>query len=634
MRRPGPGGVTLSAAVAGIVVAAIFFGEGLSEGRLFWIGVAVLVVTALGWILAPPTLSRPGIAFLASLGGLVVWQALSIHWSISPASSWDYANRGLVYLAFACAGVLLGGVPRTRVARGLAEILFALLAVALAAKVVPALYGDYGRLARLRWPVEYWNELALLAAASVPLALWLGGRREAKPRGRIAGALLLYLAFVSVVLTFSRFGIVLAVLAAVVWLVLERDRLDSLPALVAALPAAGVSVVVGLALPGIAHDGESHSARVRDGVVFGIVLVACAVAVVLVMRALVARDPDVPRRRRFAARAGITVVLVCVLGLAALVVHAGGPVAFVQDRWHEFSATQSVNGPVRLGSASSGNRWTWWQQAWNAFTHHPGGGTGAGTFELTSTVAAHNSLLSTIEPHNTPLQFLSETGIVGFLLYAAMIAAVVFAVVRGPRDPATLALALAALVAVVHSAVDIDWDFVATQGPLFALAGVLVSKPPERALAPARAWLPAAGVAVCCLAALYSLFSPWYSARRLDAALSALDRMDFAAAHADASSAHSLNPLALDPLYVLAATDNSMSYLIKATKREPTNPDPWFELATYEAERKNWRAAYVAANHSYTLDRFGPVGVRCGLLDEARFEAFGEKPKGVVCHFL
>ena len=95
---------------------------------------------------------------------------------------------------------------------------------------------------------------------------------------------------------------------------------------------------------------------------------------------------------------------------------------------------------------------------------------------MTSTVDAHNSLQTTVEPHNTPLQFLSETGIVGFLLYAGAITSVVVAVLRR-RDRTTVALGFVALVAAVHSIVDIDWNFIATQGLLFALCGALVARP-------------------------------------------------------------------------------------------------------------------------------------------------------------
>src|SRR5438067_2985004 len=246
MRRDGPGGVTLFAAVAGLVAAVLFFGHGSSGGTLFWLGASALVLAAVGWIWAPPVLSRAGVVFFLLLGALVVWQAVSIHWSITPAGSWDYANRGLVYLAFAGAGALLGGVPRARIGEALAALLGLAFVVALSAKVF-AFYDGYAGFARLRWPLEYWNELALLAAGAVPLALWLAAQR------RLAGSPLLYAAFVPDVLTFSRFGLALAVVAAVAWLVIERDRLYSFPALVAAVPLAGIVAGIGLALPGIAE---------------------------------------------------------------------------------------------------------------------------------------------------------------------------------------------------------------------------------------------------------------------------------------------------------------------------------------------------------------------------------------------
>jgi O-Antigen ligase len=605
MRRAGLGG-ELAAAAFALLGVAVLFGHGSSDGRLFWIGVAALVLAALGWILWPAALSGPGVAFFCLLGALVVWEAVSIHWSIQPARSWDYANRGLVYLAFAAVGALLGGFSRARIAEALAALLAVLFVVALAGKVVPAFYEDYGRLARLRFPLEYWNELALLAAAAVPLALWLAARR------RVAGSLLLYAAFVTVVLTFSRFGVLLAVLAAVAWLVLERDRLDSFPAFVAALVPAAIVAGIALALPGIANDGEPHSTRVRDGLIFGALLVVGALVAAFASR----WNPEVARRRRLAAQAAVVAFLICIGVAIGLIVRAGGPIAFVQHRWHEFSATQSVGSTARFGSASSGNRWTWWQQAWSAFTHHPGGGTGAGTFALTSTVDAHNSLQTTVEPHNTPLQFLSETGIVGFLLYAGAIASVVVAFVRGPRDRATLALGLAALVALVHSVIDIDWDYVATQGALFAIGGVLVSRPAE--VRRAR-WLPAAATAACCLAGIYSLFSPWQSNRSVNAAYDEIFG-DRAAALADAKEAHSLNPLALEPLYLLAGLENDVRFVRQATEREPRNPDTWYQLAAFEYARAHYCAADDAASRSYDLDQFGPAGQpgNVGLLARQR----------------
>ena len=622
MPRADVGAAGLPAAAAGLLFLALFFGQGTSDSRLFWIGVAALLVAAVAVAWRPHSVNGTAGVFLALLGGFVLWQAATIAWSIEPAASWNYANRGLVYFAFACVGVLLGSVPRRWIAAGLGALTTAVLLVALAAKVVPGIYPDYGRLARLRWPLDYWNELALVAAITVPLGLWLASRRDRPLRARVAGALHVYIALVAIVLTFSRFGIALAVLAAAAWVWLDRNRLDSFAALAAVVPPGAIVAAVALSLPGIANDGVSHSTRARDGAIFGVLFVVGGVVAGGAARVALSREPNIAQRRRAALGVGAGLVGLCVIGLVVLVARAGGPLDFVRVRWHEFSATQSVNTVAHIGSASSGNRWAWWQQSWDAFTRHPGGGTGAGSFALTSRIAAHNSLQTTIEPHNTPLQFLTETGIVGFLLYLGVIASVVVGVVRGPRDRATYALVFVAVIGLLHSIVDIDWSFVATQGPLFVVAGVLVSRP---AAVARRSVLALAGVGIALLAAVYSLFAPWYSNRRFNDGLDAVSRFDIGGARTALSDAHKLNPLAVDPIQFLAAVDehgeerNAEKLYLLATKREPLNPDTWFELGAFYMRRQRWRDAYDALNRSYSLNRYASRQF-LALLDLSRCE--------------
>src|SRR4051794_23975557 len=132
MRLQAVRGALLPAAVGLLVFAALFLNDGSNESRLFWIGASAVVVAAIGWAWRPPPLSRPALVFFGALSVFVVWQGLSIGWSIQPARSWDYTNRGLVYLAFAAAGALLGGVSPRRLGYGAAIALGALFAWALA----------------------------------------------------------------------------------------------------------------------------------------------------------------------------------------------------------------------------------------------------------------------------------------------------------------------------------------------------------------------------------------------------------------------------------------------------------------------------------------------------------------------
>ena len=616
MRRPAVPGATLWGAAGFIVFAAFFLSSGSSQSRLFWVGTAALVVAAIGWMARPVRITHLGLVFFAALGALVLWQGLSIGWSIQAARSWDYTNRGLVYFAFAAVGALLADIAPRRLVQAAGALLGALFAWALLAKIIPGLYDDYGRLARLRYPVAYWNELALLAAASVPLGLWLtrgGGHR----RLRVGGVLLLYGALVVTVLTFSRVGIVLSVAAALLWLAIDRDRLALIGPLGVAWVTGAVVSSIGLLLPGVSDNGQAHDVRVQDGLLFGVALVVGIGVVIAASRFVLERAVDRQVARGFAGALVGAVVVVLVLA----VVRAGGPVDFVQDRWHEFdnpASAQLANTQGRLASVSSSNRWRWWQEAWNAFVDNPAAGTGAGTFGLTDRLE-RNTSLAVVEPHSTPLQFLSETGVVGFLLWIAVIASVTVAVWRRRGDNAVLALGVAAAVCVVHSLVDIDWDYVAVMGPLFLVAGALASGPAAPVERPR--WLWPAVIGIAALAVLYSLASPWLSDRRVSAAYDKILSGDPAGARNDAKAAHALNPLAIEPLIVWALTEDgekALELYRQARDREPKNPETWYELGAFELKEGRPRAAYRALNQSYTLDRYGPAGQPGSALDVAR----------------
>jgi hypothetical protein len=449
--------------------------------------------------------------------------------------------------------------------------------------------------------------------------LWLVGSRTADRRVRVAGALLLYAALVVAVLAFSRVGIVLTLVAAAAWLALDRERLDAIgPLAVAWVAGAGVAGIA-LLLPGVSEDGQPHDVRVQDGLVFGAVLVAGAAVVAFVLwRFVLARTFE----RRYARALGAGLAVLVLVAFVAAIARSGGPVDFVRDRWHEFSnpvSAQVEQTGSRLTSVSSSNRWRWWQEAWDAFVDNPLNGTGAGTFGLTDRIARESSLAVT-EPHSAPLQDLSETGLVGFLLIVAALGAAAVGVLRRERSPAAGALALGAGICVAHTLVDIDWDYVAVMGPLFLTVGALIAGPAR--IPASRSWLRVGAITVASVAILYSLFSPWLADRRLDAAYDAIVRGDLPATRAAAKSAHALNPLALEPLWLWAATEpagKALELYREARDLEPKNPETWFQLGVFELQiLQRPRAAYRDLNHSYTLDDYGPAAVKGGALDQAR----------------
>src|SRR5438876_395733 len=170
----------VSAAALGLVAAALLGGGGSGSSRLVWIGGLALLAAAVAYAaLGARVGSRAGAAYLAVLAGIVVWDGASVAWSVGPDLSWNATNRALVYLGFACLGVAAAG-PARRLAYGLALASGAAVLWALLAKAVPGLYPDYGRIARLRSPVGYWNALAQVGDALLPLGIWLLGRRRAE----------------------------------------------------------------------------------------------------------------------------------------------------------------------------------------------------------------------------------------------------------------------------------------------------------------------------------------------------------------------------------------------------------------------------------------------------------------------
>jgi tetratricopeptide (TPR) repeat protein len=628
LRDPGArAGLVVLVTAALLVALALFFGGGSAYGPLVAIGgVAILVAGAVlaaifAGLMPAPRLDGLGWTVLALLTGLVLWSGISVWWSVAPDYSWEYVNRGLVYLAFLVIGLVVGaavpGAPRV-VAFALAGLLAAVILWALAGKVIPNLFPDGARVARLRAPIDYWNGLALIASVAIPLALWLAIRREHARAVRTAGIGLVFVAGVTLLLTYSRGGVIVALIAVAAFLALTPRRLESAAALALAGAGAVLVAVWAFTQPGVSSDLQPYDVRLRDGLQFGIVLLAVGAVVVGAAYAAIAReDRWLPRvrtplsGRRLAAGAAVALVV------AILAASGGNPVAAARERVRDFTNPASTTGmgPDRYGDINLNSRWTWWQEAWTLFADHPVGGVGAGTFAVARRPIRTNTTYA-VAPHNLALQALAETGVVGFLLLTGAVLAAALSIARttarlGEREAAAAsALAVGALAYGVHALIDYDWEFIALTAPVMLVVGVLLAR--GATARRSRLWVAAALVAAPVL--LFSLAAPWVADRYVIDAYAAIDRNEPRAALDDADRARTLNPLSIDALFASAAAYEAigneraaLDQYVDAVDLQPRNWRTWYELGRFELQINFRDLAIRHLERSRELDPLGPA---------------------------
>ncbi len=141
----------------------------------------------------------------------------------------------------------------------------------------------------------------------------------------------------------------------------------------------------------------------------------------------------------------------------------GGTISHQADSFTEPKLDRQ-NDPARVLRTNSGNRWVWWEEAVDGFADRPVTGFGAGSFPVTHRRYRENRL-EVLQPHSVPLEFLTETGLVGALLALGGLALLVLAAIRGVRAREVgpeRAFACALLAGVfawsLHIWVDWDWE--------------------------------------------------------------------------------------------------------------------------------------------------------------------------------
>ena len=634
VRASGFGAVVCGLLAGGLLLAAMFAGDGSDVGGILPVGGAAVVALAVALVLAAfgrlpaPRVGGSGAVLVCGVAGLTLWIGITMSWSIAGDRSWDAFNKSLAYCAFLGVGVVLAAVGRQVGARLAAWVLSLVLGVslswALLAKAIPSLDPEGDRVARLREPVGYWNALAILADVAVVLGLWLGTERGHRRVVRVLGALLVYAATLALLLTLSRAGVVVGVAVLALWLVVGRERLQSGLLLVAS---SGPAVLVGVwafTRPALTEDVASRPDRVADGTAFGaLALVGAGVVALLVVVGL-GHSLEARTRRRL-GRALAVVAVLGVLGAgAAASVSAADAVTSGRE------CAEVVNDPSRLGSLDPNLRLCWWEEALDVYAHHAPQGAGAGSFEI-ARKRFREDARNVVQPHSVPLQHLADGGVLGlglFVLFAVgAVAACVCALRRleGPERAAAAALVAAPAAYAVHALVDYNWDFLAITAPTMVALGALAAS--GRNGAPwRRRPLLAVAVVVVAVAVLASFTSPRLADRAGRSSTRELTAGDVESARDRALWARVFNPLAVEPLLALARVAERQGRVLRAEREyiraielQPENPETWYTAGIFEFEvRDNMCAAYRYLNEAYTRDPVGNQWVDGGPLDVAK----------------
>ncbi len=583
--------------------------------------------------------SRMAVAGIVLLAGFVVWCGITVLWSVAPNQTWIEFNRGLTYLLALGLAAILGSSTRRAselIADGFLLVSLAVTVYALGQKLVPGLHvsglfdlNQTGPLPRLQEPLGYWNALALFIAFGVPAALVRAVDLRRSGRARTSALVAVQVMLLTVGLTYSRGGLIAVALGLGVGIGLSGVRLRSLMWLAAAAVAAVPPLTEGLASHSLSSPNVALGQRETAGAVLFLTLLACSGLLIVGARRLQrveAESSATPELARAIGRSLVALVAVTiVLGLVAITFSSRGLTGTFSHAWHSFTTTRTTStyDPQRLLSASSENRWVWWKEAAGAFSDRPIAGWGAGSFGVVHLLYRRDRL-SVNQPHSVPLQFLSETGLIGGLLAALAFGLLLTVGIRAVRERPRgrdrmvgAALLAGTVMFLVHCLYDWDWDIPAVTLPALVFLGVLCGScgraVPLRSGAALRGFgLAALALGICVVVisdVLPSLAASKASAAIVGAAGSASSVQDAEATAVLASRLDPLSDAGLLAEATIAARRGERrrvrSLLISATRRDPTDSRAWWQLAFAEFYLGDTRAVAVAATRAVSLDPLG-----------------------------
>jgi Tfp pilus assembly protein PilF len=577
--------------------------------------------------------------------GLAALTFASIAWSVKPDDSWLEANRTLSYLAAFGAAMALARLAPERwsaVVGAVATATTVVCAYALLTKVFPATLDAGDLVGRLKAPLGYWNALGLLAAMGLTPCIWAGARPTRGLLLRTLSVPALAILLAVLVLSYSRGVVLAAVVACGCWFALTPMRLRA--TVVLGLGAAGGAVLTVWALThrALVHDNVPIASRTTAGHEFGVVVLLVVLlltgagfaAAVLLDRVVLQQRT----RRRVGIALLVAVALVPVAGLAGMAASSRGLPGEISHFWTTLTSSngRASASPGRLVDLSN-SRPRYWREGLKVGEHALFKGVGAAGFQ---TARAHYSadVLVAGHAHSYVIETFADLGLIGITLSLALFIAwagaagrtLGFGRRRGPPNaPADEhAAERAGLITMfafvltfgIDSAIDWTWFFPGVAVPALFCAGWLaargpLSEPIGRLKSPRLpSAAPAAAGAVVAIGAIAigAAWVIWQPLRSSDAdasAVTALARGDTGTALAGARTAVSTDPVSADALWELSEIDiatgdlqGARDELVRATSRQPANPDTWERLGEFDLSHRQPRLALGELANAVRLD--------------------------------
>lgn len=587
--RSGLAERVVQAAPVGVVLSLAAFMVERDGGYSITVWAPVgLVVVAVGVTIAVSAgglaagVPRATLAAVGSLAAFVAFELATIGWAAVRGDAWHGADRDLVYLA---AFALLACWPLTTGALWPVLLVFAAVVTAEGVRTVEQIVhsshpADFAIGTRLSEPLGYPNATGALYMVLVWLLLGLASRRwlPAPARGAALG-----LAVVDAtlnLLTESRGSVFTLPLVVVVAFLVVPGRLRLAAALLVALAAFAPVVRPVLRVYGSAP--ESLSSTLARAIDLGLVFGAVAAGGGWLVAGIDERWTPSPRIVRAAAASLAAAAAVALLAVVALTT----PWSRVGDAWHSFKYSGEPTGAASHFGGLGSARYDVWRVGLIEFRRHPAAGIGADNF-LVPYLQQRRSGQQPIFPHSLAVRLLSQTGIVGTLLFCAFLALSLRTALRIPpgrqRELAAI-LVVGASVWLLHGLVDWLWEmpmlglFGVT---LLALAQALAPRHPRPGLDRLRGLrrAAAAAVGVAAAGAAASLVFPWLAAREV-ARGGAQWTSSPAAAFSTLRRAHDLDPLSDEADLVAGAIASRLHRYPLMRERFAAavarSPDDWY----------------------------------------------------------